>query len=89
MAQVVAHDGSRLLLSTRSAAPYPDRPVVNYGRVLDLRRLVVWPEMYLESLLGHGQWEPLDDPVPAERLLAMARPVDLRHYANPQRRGPR
>jgi len=46
---------------------------VNYGRILDLVRLVVWPEMFLESLLAHGQWDALDDPVPADRLLAMAR----------------
>ncbi len=72
MAQVVAHDGTRLLLFTRSAAPRPGQPVVNYGRILDLVRLVVWPEMYLESLVAHGQWDALDDPVSADRLLAMA-----------------
>ena len=73
MAQVVAHDGTRLLVFTHSAAPRPDWPVVHYGRILDLSRLVVWPEMYLDSLAAHGQWEPLDDPVPADRLLAMAK----------------
>jgi len=47
---------------------------VHYGRILDLARLRVWPEMYLDSLLAHGQWQALNDPVPADRLLAMARP---------------
>lgn len=75
MAQVVAHDGTRLLVFTRSAAPHPGWPVVNYGRILDLRRLVVGPEMHLESIIAHTgpYWEPLDDPVPADALLAMAR----------------
>ena len=77
MAHVVAHDGTRLLVFTRSAAPHPGMPLVNYGRILDLRRLVVYPEMYLESLAAHGQWEALDDPVPADRLLAMARVATL------------
>lgn len=74
MAQVVAHDGMRLLILTRTAQPQPGMPLVNYGRILDLSRLVVWPEMYLESILAHTgpYWEPLDDPVPADRLLAMA-----------------
>ncbi len=73
MAQVVAHDGTRLLLFTRSAQPQPEQPPVHYGRILDLRRLVVYPEMHLDSLVAHGQWEALGDPVPADRLLAMAR----------------
>jgi len=46
---------------------------VNYGRILDLRRLVVYPELYLDSLTTRGPWWPLDDPIPADRLLAMAR----------------
>ncbi len=78
MAQVVAHDGTRLLVFTRSAAPYPDWPLVSYGRILDLRRLVVWPEIYLDSVVAHGQWEALDDPVPVDRLLASASQVGRR-----------
>lgn len=72
MAQVVAHDGTRLLVFTRSAQPHPDRPLIHYGRILDLPTLRLWPEMYLDSLAAHGQWEPLDDPLPVDRLLAMA-----------------
>ena len=37
MAQVVAHDGTRLLVFTRSAQPHPDRPLIHDGRILDLR----------------------------------------------------
>jgi hypothetical protein len=40
--------------------------------------MVVWPELRLDSLLAHGQWEPLDDPVPADALLARARVQPLR-----------
>lgn len=78
MAQVVAHDGTRLLLFTRSEAPHVGQPVRDYGRILDLSRMVVWPELLLGSLLAHGQWEPLDDPVPADALLARARVVPIR-----------
>jgi len=78
VALAVAHDGTRLLLFTRSAAPSKERPMVAYGRILDLARLVVWPEMYLESLAGHGQWTALNDPVPADRLLAMAKVEPVR-----------
>ena len=79
MAQVVGWDGDyRLLLFTRSAAPFQGRPLVNYGRILDLRRLVVYPELYLDSLTTRGPWWPLDDPIPADRLLAMARVQPLR-----------
>lgn len=78
MAQVVAHDGMRVLVFTRSAPPGPNRPAVHYGRILDLARLVVWPELYLASLAAHGQWVALDDPVPADRLLAMARVASVR-----------
>lgn len=58
---------------TRSASLHPDQAVVHYGRILDLRTLRLWPERYLTSLAAHGQWEALDDPVPADRLLAMAK----------------
>lgn len=79
MAQVVGWDGDwRLLLFTRSAPPAKGQPVVAYGRILDLRTLRVWPEMYLDSLTARGHWWPLDDPIPADRLLAMARPVAVR-----------
>lgn len=74
MAQVVAHDGTRLLVFTRSAEPQPGRPLIHYGRILDLPTLRLYPERYLDSLAAHGQWEPLDDPVPVDRLLAMASP---------------
>ena len=79
MAEVIAHDGTRLLLFTRSAPPQPGQPVVAYGRILDLARMRVWPEMYLESIVAHTpHWEPLDDPVAADRLLAMAKPESFR-----------
>jgi hypothetical protein len=79
MAQVVAHDGTRLLILTRTAQPQPGMPLVNYGRILDLSRMVMWPEMYLESILAHTgpYWEPLEGPVPADRLLAMAKAEPL------------
>ena len=79
MAQVVGWDGDwRLLLFTRSAAPQTGQPVVAYGRILDLRTLRVWPELYLDSLTAHGQWWALNDPIPADRLLAMAKVATLR-----------
>lgn len=79
MAQVVARDGLRLLLFTRSTAPRPERPMVAYGRILDLATMRVWPELHLDSILAHtGPWEPLNDPIPADRLLAMARVQPLR-----------
>jgi hypothetical protein len=74
VAQVVAREGTRLLLFTRSEAPRPGAPVVPYGRILDLASLRLWQEVYLQSIIAHtGPWEPLDDPIPADRLLAMAR----------------
>jgi hypothetical protein len=77
MAQVVAHDGTRLLLFTHSAAPAKEQPLVHYGRILDLRGMRVWPELRLDSLLAHGQWTPLDDPVPADALLARATEIPI------------
>jgi hypothetical protein len=38
-ARVVGRDGTRLLILTRSAAPRPGAPVVDCGRILDLRSL--------------------------------------------------
>lgn len=74
MAQVVARDGTRLLLFTRSAAPKTGRPLIAYGRIVDLATMTVGPELYLDSIVAHtGPWEPLNDPIPADRLLAMAR----------------
>jgi hypothetical protein len=80
MAQVVGWDGdTRLLLFTRSAAPGAERPMVHYGRILDLSTMRVWPEVYLASIIAHtGPWEPLNDPIPADRLLALARVQPLR-----------
>lgn len=49
-----------------------------YDRILDLSRLEVWPERYLESLAAHGQWTPLDNPVPANCLLGKPRVATLR-----------
>lgn len=78
MAQVVAHDGKRLLLFTHAATPGPVRPMVEYGRILDLSTLRVWPEVYLGTLAAHGQWTVLKTPMPADVLLARARPQPLR-----------
>ena len=53
--------------------------MVAYGRILDLATMRVWPELHLDSILAHtGPWEPLNDPIPADRLLAMARVQPLR-----------
>lgn len=78
MAQVVAvaRDGVRVLVWTRTALK-DDVGTVQYGRILHLGRLLVWPELYLDTLLAHGQWEALDDPVPADDLLARATPAPL------------
>lgn len=72
MAQVVARDGLRVLVWTHTAVK-EGLGSVQYGRILDLSTLTVWPEMYLDSLLAHGDWEPLEDPVPCDALLANAR----------------
>lgn len=78
MAQVVAREGTRLLLFTRSGPPRPGAPVVPYGRILDLATLQVYPEIHLASIIAHtGPWEPLDVPIRADRLLAMARVAPL------------
>jgi hypothetical protein len=96
VAQVVAHDGWRVLVWTRTtvndrrACPdHPDGPFrfcdtcvyggpVQFGRVIDLSRLVKWPEAYLDTLMREGHWRPLPDPVPADALLARAKPAVLR-----------
>jgi hypothetical protein len=53
--------------------------VVPYGRILDLATLRLWPEVYLQSIIAHtGPWERLDEPIPADQLLAMARVMPLR-----------
>jgi hypothetical protein len=76
MAECVAFDGTRLLIYTRSAL-VEGVGTVQYGRVVELRDNTMSPEAYMDRLRFHGRWEALDTPVPADALLAQAKPAVL------------